>query len=206
MINYQQFRDMWHKEGCFNIYQVYAIYPQFNRANFYQWTRKGYLVRLRQDWYAFNDVLKTPGFQQVVAGKIYTPSYISLHSALSYYGIIPESVFQITSVTSNRTTSYKNAFGEFSYQSIKPNLFFGFEVRQLSEGHSFLMAQPEKAILDLLYLYPEYNTSEALLELRFDEEWMNEELNVAKLLEMSERVKIKSLEHRIKLLIEAYGL
>lgn len=206
MMNYQLFRDMWHKEGCFNIYQVYAICPHFNRSNFYQWTQKGYLVRLRQDWYAFGDMLKVPDFHRVVASKIYTPSYISLHSALAFYGIIPESVFCITSVTSNRTTSYKNAFGEYSYQSIKPNLLFGYEVKKTSDGHSFMLALPEKAILDLLYLYPEYNSTEALLDLRFDDEWMSEELNVTKLFEMSERARIKSLEHRIKLLIEAYGL
>lgn len=206
MMNYQLFRDMWHTEGCFNIYQVYAICPHFNRSNFYQWTQKGYLVRLRQDWYAFGDMLKVPDFHRVVASKIYTPSYISLHSALAFYGIIPESVFRITSVTSNRTTSYKNAFGEYSYQSVKPNLLFGYEVKKTSDGHSFMLALPEKAILDLLYLYPEYNSTEALLDLRFDDEWMSEELNVTKLFEMSERARIKSLEHRIKLLIETYGL
>ena len=205
-MNYLQFRNMWHTEGCFNIYQVYAVCPHFNRANFYQWTQKGYLVRLRQDWYAFSDMLKVADFNRVVANKIYTPSYISLHAALAYYGIIPESVFDVTSVTSNRTTYYKNAFGEYSYQSIKPTLFFGYNIKRLAIGHSFLLAQPEKAILDLLYLYPEYNTIEALRHLRLDDDWMNEELNVEKLLEMSERTKIKSLERRIKLLLEAYLL
>jgi predicted transcriptional regulator of viral defense system len=139
-----------------------------------------------------------------VACRIYTPSYISLHTALSFYGIIPEAVTDITCVTSNRTTAYSNDFGEFSYQTVKPTLFFGFRQMPLPQHGSYLMAYPEKAIIDLLYLYPQYNTAEALLELRFDEWWMQEELHRERLSAYALQSGSKAVQTRVKLLLKTY--
>ena len=52
-MTYLQFREQWHNVGCFNIYQVRAVCPRFDRGNLGHWVKKGYLARLRQDWYAF---------------------------------------------------------------------------------------------------------------------------------------------------------
>lgn len=108
---------------------------------------------------------------------------------------------------SNRPAMYSNAFGEFSYQSVKPALFFGFRQmpmpQPMSQG-SYLIAFPEKAILDLLYLYPQYNTAEAMLELRFDEWWMQEELDRVRLLDFAAKSGVKSLQSRVKLLLKTY--
>ena len=203
-MTYLQFREQWHEVGCFNVYQVRAAYPSFDRGNLARWVRKGYLVRLRQDWYAFADLLRVPEFSRYVAQKIYAPSYISLHSALAYYGIIPETVTQITCITSNRTARYANAFGEFSYQTVKPQLFFGYEPIVLAQGYSYQLAMPEKALLDLLYLYPQYNTTEALINLRLDDWWMQEELNVNRLREFAEKVGSAALQTRIELMLNTY--
>ena len=203
-MTYLQFREQWHEVGCFNVYQVRAACPHFDRGNFARWGGKGYLVRLRQDWYAFADLLRVPEFSRYVAQKMCAPSYISLHSALAYYGIIPEAVTQITSVTSNRTSHYTNAFGEYSYQTVKLQLFFGYDPVVLPQGYSYHLALPEKALLDLLYLYPQYNTTEALLDLRLDDWWMQEELNVSRLQEFSERSGSKSLQKRVELVLNTY--
>ena len=203
-MTYLQFLEQWHKVGCFNIYQVRAVCPRFDRGNLGHWVKKGYLVRLRQDWYAFADLLQVPEFSRYIAQKIYAPSYISLHSALSYYGIIPEAVTRITCVSANRTAHYENAFGEYSYQTIKPELFFGYEPRVLPQGYSYHLALPEKALLDLLYLYPQYDTEKEMLELRLDDYWMQEELNVIRLRDFAERTSIKSLKKRTELLLQAY--
>ena len=203
-MTYLQFLEQWHKVGCFNIYQVRAVCPRFDRGNLSHWVKKGYLVRLRQDWYAFADLLQVPEFSRYIAQKIYAPSYISLHSALSYYGIIPEAVTRITCVSTNRTAHYENAFGEYSYQTIKPELFFGYEPRVLPQGYSYHLALPEKALLDLLYLYPQYDTEKEMLELRLDDYWMLEELNVIRLRDFAERTSIKSLQKRTELLLQAY--
>ncbi len=140
-----------------------------------------------------------------IAQRIYSPSYISLHYALSFYGIIPEAVTRITCVTSNRTTAYRNDFGEFSYQTVKPTLFFGFKQMSLSPQGSYMLAYPEKAIIDMLYLYPQYNTSEAILDLRFDEWWMQEELDKERLMDFAERSGSKALQARVKLLLKTYS-
>lgn len=203
-MNYLEFREQWHAVGCFNIYQIRAWRPDFDRINLFHWVKKGYLSKLRQDWYAFSDLKGNPETARYVAQRIYTPSYISLHTALSFYGIIPEAVTVVTSVTSNRPTTYSNEFGEFSYQTVKPALFFGYKSMPLSPHGRYLLAFPEKAILDLLYLYPQYNTEEALLDLRFDEYWMQEELNRDKLLAFSAQSGVKALQSRVKLLLKTY--
>jgi predicted transcriptional regulator of viral defense system len=98
------------------------------------------------------------------ANRIYRPSYISLHTALSFYGMIPEAVIQISSVTSLKTASFSNAFGEYSYRSVKEELMFGYEHRPVTGSFILLFALPEKAILDLLYLYPFYNSDQEMEE------------------------------------------
>ena len=203
-MTYLEFREQWHAVGCFNIYQIRAWRPDFDRINLFHWVKKGYLSKLRQDWYAFSDLKGNPETARYVAQRIYTPSYISLHTALSFYGIIPEAVTVVTSVTSNRPTTYSNEFGEFSYQTVKPALFFGYKSMPLSPHGRYLIAFPEKAILDLLYLYPQYNTEEALLDLRFDDYWMQEELNRDKLLAFSAQSGVKALQSRVKLLLKTY--
>lgn len=203
-MTYLEFREQWHTVGCFNIYQIRAWMPDFDRNNLFRWVKKGYLSRLRQDWYAFSDLKGNSEATRYLAQRIYTPSYISLHTALSFYGIIPEAVTTVTSVTSKRPASYSNDFGEFSYQTVKPALFFGYKPMILSPHGSYLLAFPEKAILDLLYLYPQYNTEEALMELRLDEWWMQEELDRDRLLAYSEQSAVKALQYRVNLLLKTY--
>ena len=83
-------------------------------------------------------------------------------------------------------------------------MFFGYKQELLKRGGSYLIAEPEKAIVDLLYLYPQYNSVEAMRELRFDEWWMQEELNYEKLRAYSLQTSKKALAKRIELLIKAY--
>lgn len=203
-MTFLQFKDQWHRIGCFNIYQIRAWCPDFDRTNITRWVKHGYLLKLRQDWYAFSDMRATPDAARYVAYKMYQPSYISIHAALAIYGIIPESVTRITSVTTKRTTSYSNAFGEFCYQTVKSDLFFGYRQMQMETGGSYLIALPEKALLDLLYLYPQYNTAETMLELRLDEWWMQEEIDVARLKEFALRCGIKSVQNRTDLMLKIY--
>ena len=205
-MTYIQFYNDWHRLACFSVSQVRAIYPDFHRGNFVQWQQAGYIVSLRQGWYAFADYLQQPDYARYFAGKICAPSYISLHTALSFYGIIPEAVVEITSVTTQKTCRFENAFGQFSYQTIRPRLFWGFEPKTMRDGKQYMMATPEKAIIDLLYLYPQYSTLDEMRELRFDEDWMREELNKERLMEYTERIGSPALTKRIKLLQKAYEI
>lgn len=86
---------------------------------------------------------------------------------LAFYGMIPEAVTQITAVSSLKTAVFQNAFGVYSYKTVREDLFFGYELKSY-ENKSILFAFPEKALLDLLYLYPFYNSSQDMEELRLD--------------------------------------
>ncbi len=164
------------------------------------------LIKLRQGYYTFPEYKTSADISLYFANKLYQPSYISLHTALSFYGIIPEIVTSITSVSSLKTTDFKNDFGEYVYKKIKEDLFFGFDLKSLSDRRAMKLATPEKAILDLLYLYPFYDTIQEMQELRFDEDFMQEELNRDRLIEFTDIFKSKALEKRVKIMLKSYDL
>lgn len=192
--------------ACFNVNQVYAWQPDFSRNNLVRWTSQGLLIRLRQGYYTFPEYLKMPDYHYYFANRIYRPSYVSLHTVLAYYGMIPEAVTQITSVTTLKTASFTNRSGFFVYQSVREDLMFGYELRPIGDGRTILFATPEKALTDLLYLYPFYNTAREMEELRLDEYFLHEELNRDLLLQYSSRIKSNALDDRIKLLLRSYAL
>lgn len=205
-MTYLEFRTQLFDLGCFSIRQVYAWQPDFDRNNLTRWIKKGLLVRLRQEYFAFPEYLRRPDFAQYIANRIYRPSYISLHTALSFYGLIPEAVVQITSVSTLKTATFRNPFGEYSYKSIKSGLMFGYEPRPIADGRTLLFATPEKALLDLLYLYPFYDKEEELEQLRLDEDYMQEELDRERLGEYLGRFRSKALEKRTAELMKIYEL
>ncbi|MCL2027855.1 MAG: hypothetical protein FWG79_05130 [Bacteroidales bacterium] len=205
-MNFLKLRNQFYEQGCFNVNQVYAWQPDFEKTNLTRWVKQGLLIKLRNSWYSFPEYLKTPNFQFLVSNKMYSPSYISLHSALAFYGIIPEAVVQTTAVSSLKKTNFENAFGSFSYQKVLPKLMFGYEQKSFLNKQSLFFATPEKAILDLLYLYPQYNTESELIELRFDEAFMQDDLNIERLHEFTERFQSKTLSNRVKLLSKIYAL
>jgi predicted transcriptional regulator of viral defense system len=205
-MNFIEFRNRFLSLACFTTNQVYASYPGFNRNNLGHWVRYGYLIRLRQGYYAFPEYKGSAEFAFYFANIIYKPSYISLHTALSFYGIIPEAVPEITSVTTLKTMTFSNDFGEYSYKNIKPDMMFGYDLREMEGGRRIMFATPEKALIDLLYLYPFYNTEQDLEELRLDESFMEDELNTERLMEFTERIGTKALNNRINILIKVYNL
>jgi predicted transcriptional regulator of viral defense system len=192
--------------ACFNVNQVYAWQPDFSRNNLVRWTQQGLIIRLRQGYYTFPEYLSMPDYPYYFANRIYLPSYVSLHTALASYGIIPEGVTQITSVTSLKTASFVNSSGTYVYKSVREDLMFGYIARPMGDGRTILFATPEKAITDLLYLYPFYNNSREIEELRLDEYFLHEELNSDLLLEYSSRIKSQALDSRVKLLLNNYAL
>jgi predicted transcriptional regulator of viral defense system len=101
-----------------------------------------------------------------LANALYRPSYLSCEWALSFHGLIPESVPVFTSVTSRPPQRFHNDIGEFSYRNVKRELFFGYQPVQLS-GRSVLVATPEKAILDYFHLSRGEWTTERMEEMRF---------------------------------------
>ena len=167
-MNYIDFRARFHDFACFSNEQVLAAFPGFDRGNYSSWLEKGYIKRLRRSWYAFADVADTPGIGEYFAGRIYAPSYLSCEHVMARAGLIPESVVQFTCVTSLKTASFKNDFGEFFYRSVKPQLMFGYRVEMVGGGLPVQVATPVKALCDFLYLNAQYDTPEEIEALRLD--------------------------------------
>lgn len=192
--------------GCFNIHQVYAWKPGFDRNNFVRWAKNGLLIRLRQGYYTFPEYKGKPDFVLYFANRIYRPSYVSLHTAMAFYGMIPEAVVQVTSVTSLKTASFNNDFGEYVYKSVHQELMFGYDLKPVADRWTLQLASPEKALIDLLYLYPFYNTEQALEDLRLDEDFLQDDLDRKLLEKHTLKFKNNALENRVQLLINTYSL
>lgn len=203
---YLDFKKQFFELGCFSIHQVYAWQPNFDRNNITRWIKKGYLIRLRQGYYTFPELIKNADNLHFLANRIYLPSYLSLYTALSYYGIIPESVVQITSVTTLKTYNCENEAGQFSYNSIKKNLYNGFQFKEINNNKTILFASPEKALFDLLYLFSFYNSAKEIEGLRLDEEFLHSKFSYSVFLDFVGLSKSKVLEKRAKLLSKVYSL
>ena len=201
-MNFIQFRTEFIRYVCFTANQVYAWKPDFNKNNLTNWVKKGYLIKLKNNYYSFPEYLKKPNYEFYIANRIYRPSYISLHSALAFYGLIPEAVVQIVSITSLKTKTIVNEFGSFSYHTVHPSLMFGYEIIPIDKKVSFMIATPEKAILDLLYIYPFYNEPEDFEELRIDPDIWEEEISDAKLNEYVKKFRNRQLQERVNMLLE----
>ena len=205
-MDFLTFKERMYPMGCFNINQVLLWEKDFDRNNLTRWCRRGLLVKLRNQYYAFPEYRQVPDFSRYVANLIYAPSYISLHSALSFYGMIPEEVVQLTSVTTLKTAHFENDFGTFHYQNVKTPFYFGLEIKTMQSGRGLLFATPEKALLDLLYLNPYYKTEQDMEELRLDEDYMQNELNVERLMSYLSKMGSKTLEQKVRRLMKVYGL
>lgn len=204
-MNYLEFKSEFFEVGCFNTHQVQAWEPGFQSNNLTRWTKQRLLVKLRQGYYAFPEYLSQRDFSLYISNRIYKPSYISLHTALAFYGIIPEAVVQITAVTSLKTAEFENEFGTYSYKKMREDLIFGYDLKPFGD-RTIQFATPEKALLDLLYLYPFYNSAKEMEELRLDEDYMQDDLNVERLAEYAEQFGSKALDKRVKIMMNTYGL
>jgi len=140
------------------------------------WVKKGYLVRLKNGIYAFSrEKEKLRG--ESIAFLLCQPSYLSLESALAWYGFIPEIVYSYTSITSRITRTFENACGRFIYRHLKSELFWGY-VEMKTDYGPYLMAEPEKALLDYFYLnLARINNDDDFENIRLNEEQMENTLD-----------------------------
>lgn len=171
--------------------------------------KSGQLIPIRRGLYAVGHGLDLPTPELfVIANQLRGPSYISLESALSYWGLIPERVYEITSVTTKAPKTYKNPLGRFSYKQLRsPYYTFGITNIQLAGGQTALIATPEKALTDKVVLTPGVNlrsikqtTAFLLDDLRLDLESLNQ-LSIGDIATWSEfSPKKRSLEMLVKTL------
>ena len=117
------------------------------------WKRKGLVLEIKKGLYVLNehDRKVTPS-RYFLANQIYAPSYVSTEFAMGYYDLIPERVVDVTSVTTRKTNRFQNPFGLFIYQHIGISCFGGYRETKDENNLSYMIAMPEKAIVDFLYL------------------------------------------------------
>jgi predicted transcriptional regulator of viral defense system len=108
---------------------------------------EGLFLRLKRGLYALKTHLPA---EEIIANRLYRPSYLSFEYALAFHGIIPEMVYQITSATTKTTQSFTIEEKTFTYLSIKQGAYTGYYLHK-QDSKSFLIAEPEKALVDFLY-------------------------------------------------------
>ena len=132
-----------------------------------RWVRSGRLVQLRRGVYAIaKPYRKVEPHPFLVANALRKNSYVSLQSALAFHGLIPEHVPACTSVTTGRSEKLETALGTFIYMRAKRDHLFGFRQMEVAANQFAFVANPEKALLDLVYVTKGAQATSYLRELR----------------------------------------
>jgi len=180
-------------QGFFDLASVVQLTAERRKTvqmQLYRWCKGGKLHPLRRGMYAFAEPYITRAVNPAeLANHLYRPSYLSTYWALGYYGLIPERVVTHTSISSRVTRSFENVFGAFSYRHVKASAFFGYHPVRIDD-RKVLLAEPEKALLDLWYLESGEWTMDRLREMRFED---MELVDVARLREYAERFASRRL-------------
>jgi predicted transcriptional regulator of viral defense system len=143
------------------------VNPNAVRLQLARWTKSGRVYQLRRGLYAL-----APPYQKVkphpflIANRLQRASYVSVQSALVFYGLIPEVVQATISVTTGRPERLETPLGIFEFHHVRPKLMRGYEMVELGYDQQALVAAPEKALLDLMYLQPGGDTPDYLRESR----------------------------------------
>lgn len=154
-MNYTEFKRKLQKMPLFESMDIIHLFKnkQHLANQLDRWQKKRLIIKLKRGYYMFNENdRKSNPSRLFIAGQLYWPSYVSLEYALSFHGLIPERVADVTSITTKKPTRFKNAIGTFIYQHIKPIAFRGYKSAVDEAGLTFFIAEPEKAIVDFLYL------------------------------------------------------
>lgn len=165
---YQDFQNSMKGFVVFTLSDIRKTFPNFAGKNLVNWQTKGYLNKLKNGCYAFSDLKPTEYNRFLASNKLYEPSYVSMESALSYYGVIPEGVYSVQAISTRKTKNFSNALGTFHYHSLKSSLYFGYRLVHEGDSIPFRIATLEKTLLDFLYLRSDIDCMEALEALRWN--------------------------------------
>lgn len=125
--------------------------------------KKGLIIRVKKGVYIFGpEWAQKPYNKEILANMIFGPSYISLEYALSFYGLIPERVETVTSITNKRNKIFQTPVGTFSYKHIHTQLYpLETTLVQMDNSRYALMATKEKALCDMLHFTEKLKDEEA---------------------------------------------
>jgi predicted transcriptional regulator of viral defense system len=138
----------------FSTQDLICLFPQEKkeilRQQIHYWKKHSWVRALKNGLYEiiYPHQMNIPDL--FLANKLYSPSYVSLETALSIYSIIPEVAFAVTSITTKPTREFKNCHGLFKYRTVKPKAFIGYRIIA-EDKFKIKIADPEKALLDYIY-------------------------------------------------------
>ena len=199
-MKYIELRNLFGNYITFSLQDIKKYQANFDLRRISEWVKKGYIKIIINRHYYFCDKSFSETELFFISNKLLEPSYISLESALSYYGFIPEGVFSITAVSSKRKIKFETPLSFFTYNKIKPSMFFGYKLIKPAENE-IKMAEPEKAIIDYLYLNPELKSEDDFYELRINKEMARKLISKTKVNNYLSLLKNKPLKKRVSLLI-----
>src|SRR5574344_2049896 len=130
-----------------------SLFPHLEGKNQkVRWLEKnGHIIRLKRGLYVCNPEITEKALStELIANHLCAPSYVSMSTALRYYGLIPEAVYLTQSMTLKRARRFETAVGCFDYYTEAPAVFSTGVRSILADGYAFLMATPEKALCDLV--------------------------------------------------------
>ena len=120
--------------------------------------QKGYVIRLKRGLYVVSpEVSRAPLSMELIANRLYSPSYVSMSSALRYYDLIPETVYTMQSMTVKHSRGFDTSVGRFDYTCMSREAFHVGVTIIDRQTYAFLMASPEKALCDLIANSPKVN-------------------------------------------------
>lgn len=166
--SYMDFIQAMEPFGVFNTSDIKKWNPDFDTRRLVEWQKKGYLTKISNKVYCFSGFVKSDLHRYRISNKLYPPSYVSLETALWHHGLIPEATFIIQAISSRKTMVFSTLQGTFHYRNLKPECYFGYSVERLG-NQPVVIAEPEKALLDLLYLNHTLSSEEDIEALRLNE-------------------------------------
>ncbi len=175
-MRYLEFHNALKDFTVFSLNDIRRVERNFYRPRLIEWQKKGYIKKLTRGYYIFSDTQVDEGALFEISNKIYAPSYVSLQMALSYYGLIPESVYGITAVATRRTYQFQTPLAKFIFRTIKTGMFFGYNLIK-HRGKYFKMASVEKAVVDFLYLNPSMRDRQDFEGMRINKELFRRLIN-----------------------------
>lgn len=186
-MNFNTLLDLLGNLGWFDLataVQISSCPRKILETQLHRWCKSGKLIPLRRGMYAFAENYRHRAINPAqLANHLYTPSYLSTYWALGFYGLIPEKPVVYTSVTARVPRKFNNAFGNFMYRHVKATAFFGYH-RVLLDDAEVLLAEPEKALLDLWHLESGKWSRARMEEMRFQNVGI---VDTAKLADYAER-------------------
>ena len=170
-MNFGELADIVADEPLFEtgLLLVGAVAPAAVHRQLARWTRSGRIRQLRRGLYTLAPPWekRTP-HPFLIANRLVPGSYVSGLSALAFAHAIPEYVAEVTSATPGRPHRRHTPLGRFSFRHLKSGMMFGYRQVELEQGQRAFVAEPEKALLDLVHLQSRGDEPAYLRELRLD--------------------------------------